>query len=239
MKKNDVTRFLKEHTGTILTVSSCICTAATAYFGIQAGLKLSEIDTDDKKEIAKTCLPVGIACASAIGLSVAADISHCRKLTSLANTCLLSGIGYMNYREEVIKRYGEEVDADIIATTIADNCAFHCTTYDVADTKCHWIFDPCMDGIPCVSFDAYERDVIHAEYHFNRNYILRFGASINDLIEMYTGGRLDNEDADIYGWIPDDNEVYFVDIEHHMIEGCTVPTFRITPVFIPWNIDED
>lgn len=241
MRKNDVKTFLKKNTGTILTVSSCICTGLTAYFGIQAGLKLANNDTDDKKEIVKTCLPVGLCCAGSIGLSVAADISNRKQITTLVNTCLLAGISYTNYREEVKKRYGEDVDAEIIATTIADNCAYHCTAPGTPDVLCHWILNTGDDRIPKIEFDAYEREVIHAEYHINRNYIIMGQQSITDVLSFF-GKKPNNsyrEYADTNGWKIDDNEVYFIDFEHNERLDTEEKTFEICPLFSPWSLLED
>lgn len=223
--------FIKNNSGTLLTIAGGLGMIATTALSIKAGMDIKEKKLDTKESI-KACIPAVIGCAGSIACVVAGDALNRKQKSELLATCAAIGSSYSCYRNEIIKRYGEDVDNEIV-DTVSNSCYRHHMAPEVSDKVCHWIIDMCVDGLPIYEIDARERDIIHAEYHVNRNYILGSEQSINDLYKLL-GIECSTKDLikqEMYGWKIDDSEVYFLDFEHEKIDDNT---FRLTPLWAPW-----
>lgn len=232
IKPNKYTNFIKNNSGTLLTIAGSIGMIATTFFSVKKGMEIKEKELDIKEGI-KTCIPVIAGCAGSIACVVAGDALNRKQKSELLAMCATAGASYSAYRKEVIQRYGEEVDKEIL-DTVANCCDYHYMAPEIPDNVCHWVLNLYQDGIPTYEFDARERDVIHAEYHFNRNYILAGAQSVNDLLRMMCILGPDEEGDEIndaYGWMIDDSEIYFVDFAHRKISEDTI---EIYPIFAPW-----
>lgn len=235
MTKTNFKSFIKTNGPTLLTLASVISVITTTALSIKAGMDVSglcEEKKPDKKDLLKTCVPAFAFCAVSIGCALGADMLNRKQKSDLLAMCALAGSSYSSYRTEVIKRYGEEVDEDII-DTVSNSCCYHFMAPDIPDKKCHWILNLYDEHIPIYELDALERDIIHAEMHFNRNYILSGGQPVSSLLN-FLGIELSKDEkelADYYGWLINDDEIYYVDFEHTKIDDTT---FEIHPVFAPW-----
>lgn len=231
--------WIKNNAPTLLTIAGGVGTVVTSILGIRAGMKIRDYieDTEKpkKKEIIKACTPVVVSSALTIGCNVSADILNRQQKSDLLAISAMIGASYSGYRQEVINRYGAEVDREI-TDTVARNAECMYMAPDIPDKLCHWVINMYDENIPVLYFDAYERDVLHAEMHFNRNYILGGGQSVSALLEFLGFARTPYdgmwENTDIYGWAINDSEIYYVDFEHRKIGE---DTFELHPVFAPWR----
>lgn len=187
-----------------------------------------------KKDIIKACIPVAVSSVVTIGCNISADILNRQQKSDLLAMCALIGSSYSGYRTEVMRRYGAEVDREI-TDTVAKNCEMMYMAPEIPDKLCHWKLNLCQDDLEIYEFDAYERDVLHAEMHFNRNYILCGQQSVYNLLLFF---GLDSPTSrvytvnDVYGWAINDSEIYYIDFEHRKIDENT---FEIYPIFSPWK----
>lgn len=187
----------------------------------------------DRKDVIKACIPVAVSSVVTLACNISADILNRRQKSDLLAICALVGSSYSGYRQDIIKRYGREIDKEIV-DTVASNCSVCYMAPDIPDNMCHWVLDLYCDGLPRFEFDAFERDVLHAEMHFNRNYIYSGDANVVDLLNML-GICVKNEENSLlnsYGWSINDDEIYYIDFEHMKIDENTV---KIYPVFSPWK----
>lgn len=142
---------------------------------------------------------------------------------------------YNDYRNAVIDRHGAEEDEEIRrGILVAERCDQHYWDDGINNPDKKRIF---WDRISNNEIEMYERDAIHAEYHFNRNFVGSGCASLNDFYNM-VGLPLTDDACDL-GWTCYDG-IFWVDIEHiptihpdgrEVVEFCF-----ITP---PEKIDED
>lgn len=231
--------FIKNNIPTILSIIGGVGAVATAVLGVRAGIKIGDYIDDTitiehekpkKKEIAKLCIPVAIACGTTVACGISADILNRGQKNDLLAMCMAIGSSYSGYRQEVVRRYGAEVDKEIV-DTVAKCPEVCCMCPDIPDKKVHWIIDMCVDSLGQYELDAYERDVINAERHLNRNYILGGEQSYGDFLRFlgFEVASFDNEN--VYGWAINDSEIYYLDFYHSKIDENT---FKITPIFAPW-----
>lgn len=224
---------IKDKIPIALTVVGSISTIASTCLGIKAGMEIADLysndESPDMKKVIKTCIPSGITCLTAVGCDIANAVVTKKQANSLISLCSAVGSSYAAYRYEIQKRYGEEIDNDIIET-ISPYCDVCYMNPEIPDKKCHWIVDMCCDDIPVYELDAYERDIINVEKHFNRNYVLSGFQSAYSFFDFLNIPNIDNRIKD-YGWAMNDAEIYFVDFEHTKVADGV---FRITPLWAPW-----
>ena len=186
-----------------------------------------EMDTKEKLLAAAPCyIPTALVEAAALA-SILCNHAVNRKLqASLITSYALLEKVFHGYRKEIVNRHGEAEDKEIMEGTIREQCDYHYTDSDVASKKMTF-FEPYTGQ----SFERYERDVIDAEYHFNRNYVMRGCASLNELCEML--GIKGTKDGEVNGWNID-SELYWVDFEHvAKIDKLGNKYYEIVPVFEP------
>ena len=86
-------------------------------------------------------------------------------------------------------------------------------------------------------FYAYEREVMDAEYHFNRNYQLGCGTqTVNNLLYFLNLPDM-GEEGYKNGWCAED-EIYWIDFEHDEQNDEDGVYYVINTVFAPSNIEE-
>ena len=94
---------------------------------------------------------------------------------------------------------------------ILQNCNYNHIGCDVPDEKATWV-----EEISGESIDAYEKEIIDAEYHFNRNFTMRGYASLNELYEFL--GMPQTEYGKSVGWTTSDG-IFWVDFEHRIVNN--------------------
>lgn len=142
---------------------------------------------------------------------------------------------YKRYRSKLIELKGEETDQEIRAAMVRDHAWFHpIDMSDVPDLKVTF-----YDERSGVTFQRYEREVIDAEYHINRIFVMQGGVSLNTYYEFL--GLPKVPDGDEIGWSCMD-EMYWIDFEHKLItnqDDGGDDIYEIVPLFEPHRFDED
>lgn len=156
--------------------------------------------------IAECFLPTAALATGTITCILGANALNKRNQAMLMSALESFRTRYGAYRQNVIDRYGEEVDKEIEAETIRKFSDFHAIDFDEPDIKMTF-----MEPIGGQKFEAYERTVMDAEYHYNRNYVLGGVITYNSLMDMF--GLQHIPDGDDIGWCYDDG-ILWVDFSH-------------------------
>ena len=165
-----------------------------------------ELTTNEKIVVgAKAYAPaIGMGVATIACILGAGALSY-RAQKSLMSAYALLSEQYKMYRKTNIELFGEENDEAIIESMVAMQYPEICTRTDTPDTKRTFV-EPVTGKV----FEAYERDVIMAEYHLNRNMMSRGYATLNEFLAFL---RLEPDDPDNVGWTYCDGYMW-IDISH-------------------------
>ena len=223
MKLADKTKlYLSRNSSTILTVISALGVVTTVVMAVKATPKAMILLDNAKKEkneeltviekvqvAAPVYIPTVIMGAASIACMFGANALNKNKQASLASAYALLDNYHKQYRKTLIDLHGEEIDVEVRNEMARHNCSFHQIGLDVPDNKV--IF---YDEISGESFVRYEREVMDAEYHLNRNFALRGYASYNEFRMFMDLPPTDYGDE--IGWSIDGGYSW-IDFEHRLI----------------------
>jgi hypothetical protein len=224
--------FIKKNAGTILSVMGSIGVVATAITAARAAPKAIKLLDDareekgsklSKMEIAqigfKTYLPVGLVSVATITCIMSANVLSRNKQANITSAYALLDQSYKDYRRKVIEMYGEETDHKIIEAIAVDRAK------EVRISASHMCdnVDLSLDdssGKPVLWYEEYSKrffeatleQILSAEYHLNRNYILRGCATINEMYDFF--GLDPVEWGDDLGWEPMDEGEFWIEFNH-------------------------
>lgn len=219
---------------TILTVVGAVGMVATVVLAVSETPKALEVIENAKKNqeepmtkfdmvkaTAPIYIPAALTGAATLGCFFGANVLSAKQIESL-NGALLSAVTYHQaYREKCIDIAGSEVDEQIRTELARKFPNVHVNNLDIPDQKCIWLDEDTGETI-----EAYEREIMDAEYHINRNYILHGGVSLNEFREMLGFTQtLDGEDR---GWWMEDGYMWidFYHVEISRDDGGT-PIYAI------------
>jgi hypothetical protein len=208
------TRFLKNHSATILTFVGVVGVVATAVSAAKAtpkALELLDKATEEKgeeltkTEIVKTAGPAYIPSvligASTIACVFGANVLNKHQQATIVSAYALANNAYKEYRGKVVELFGEETDNKVRDAIAMDKRNEEITAYApgqgplVVSRGEKLLFYEEHRG---KYFEATMEDVINAEYHLNRNLTLR---GYTDLNEFYSFLGLEPTDfGDGLGW---------------------------------------
>lgn len=223
-------RFAKKNAPTILT---CIGSAGvvgtavlTAKASIRASKLLEEAENEKGEELTvkesirvagPAYIPAVLVGASTIACIFGANILNQRKQASLASAYALIDNSYRQYKNKVKELYGEETHNNIIDAIAKEQPKeVHITAGGVISNYTQEIES---DSEPRLFYDEYSgryfestiEKVLLAEYHLNRNYILRGFARLNEFYEFL--GLEPKDYGDAVGWDVC-GEIYWIDFNH-------------------------
>lgn len=150
------------------------------------------------------------------------------------------GETYKKYRAKVTEEYGAEKDREIVNDIAVEQCKEHSiyaydgflTVEQVIDEfspeKRLWYFSPTGNPDDGIFFESSLENVLAAEYHLNRNFVIEGEQSVNDLLEFL---GLERVGAD-YGWTLDDG-FYWVDFDHPKTTIKGRECYIINPIYGP------
>lgn len=150
------------------------------------------------------------------------QILNKRQQASLASAYAIVDQSFKDYKNKVKELYGEETHQEIvnsIAIEKAEDVYIHseclCTNCDLSVEGN--IGEPKMfyDEYSNRYFEATIEQVMAAEYHLNRNYILRGCAVLNELYEFL--GLSTTDYGSVVGWAPLDEGMYWIDFNHRKV----------------------
>lgn len=239
--------------GIVLTVLACAGVVSTAVLAAKAtpkALLLLEEKPEDTSvfEKALTVAPVyiptmvsGVATVSCIlGIGVLSR----RQQAALASAYAMVSSNYKRYQDKVKELYGEEVHNNVIDAIVKEKVSDDHFIYStgLVDTETldgfidekHLFYDAFSDRY----FETTMSNVLQAEYHFNRNYVLRGGSCVNEFYDFLGIDHI--ESGDELGWSYCELEIQWLDFNHRMVEiaedglECCV----IEMVFAPQIMEE-
>ena len=231
---------MKKHTSLILSLVGIAGLVATSVLSAKAAVKTNDILRQaeqekgvplTKSETIKTAVPVYLP-AILMGTATATCILGIHILDRRQQASLISAYSILEnyhkeYRKKVIEFHGEEADRKIQDAILRDRCDVCLNHLDVPDNKL--IFYESISG---ESITAYEKEIMDAEYHLNRNFVLRGYASLNEFYKFL--GLPETEDGDRLGWSCSYGYSW-IDFEHHLVskdDGGT-PVYEIVFIFEP------
>lgn len=182
-------------------------------------------------------IPPVAMCAGTIAGILGANALNNKRQASLISSYALLEQCYKRYRETLVDLHGpaadEEVRENMGEVEIArGNCMWHRTDIQEPDRLLRW-YEP----ISKQWFEAYERVVMDAEYHFNRNYQLSCGTqTVNNLLYFLNIPDMGEEGA-VLGWCAED-EIYWIDFEHDEKADEKGIYYEIRTVVDPTNVEE-
>ena len=213
---------------------------ATAVMAAKNTIKAKEIldtritEDSTKLEVVKTVLPAYLPTiatgAATIACIAGSSILSKKSQASLASAYALSNETFKKYRSKLIELHGEEADKEIREAIVRTNPEYRCWGVDAPDKKLTF-----YDDIGDRTFTMYERELMDAEYHFNRNFALSGEQTLNQFYEMIGLDPID--EGDKIGWNICDG-ICWVDIQHTPIKSKTGKTiYRLDYVFSPEEMD--
>lgn len=237
--------YLRRRAPTILTIIGSAGVVVTAVLAARATPKalhiLEETREEKNKELTvlETILEAGPVYFPAVAMGTASilcivgsNLLNHKTQQSLASAYALMDRGFKEYRNKLIELHGEEVDLEVRNALAREHCEYHIRPLEFPDDKKLTFYEP----ISKQTIRCYERELLDAEYHLNRNFVLGGCASINDFLYMLGLDLMDG--GDNIGWDACDG-YYWVDFEHRLVSNDDGSEFYIIDTVFPPNLFED
>lgn len=223
--------FFKRHGSTILTCMGAVGVVATSIMAVKATpkaleqIKEAEEEKGDdltKLEIIKatgtTYIPSIAMGVGSIACIFGANILNKNQQASLASAYALIETSFKEYKNKLKELYGEETHNNIIDAIAVEKATDMWVRSDYLCTECDLAIDE--DSEPRLFYDMHSgryfettiEQVLSAEYHLNRNYILRGYAYLNELYEFL--GIEQTDYGSVLGWAPNDDGMYWIEFSH-------------------------
>lgn len=238
------TKFLRKNGPTILSLVACGGVLGTSVSMSKATVKTKQKleDTAEAKgkvlsnlEIvaiaAPIYLPSVILAGSTIACILGANVLNQRRQAALVSAYALADTTFKEYREKLIELHGKEMDEEIRGEIARNHYDYHVIGIEHPDQKVTW-YEPYSDRF----FEMYERELIDAEYHLNRNFILGGSRSLNDLYEML--GLPATPKGDKVGWCVCDGYMW-IDFEHVLQKNYDGKEYYILQSVFPPMTEEE
>lgn len=229
----------KSYTSTILTIVGAlgvVATAAMAARDSKKAVKLVEEKRDEKGEeltpketvlaAAPAYIPTAITVGSTIACIFGANLANKQTQASIASAYALVNHSYKQYQDNLKELYGEEADEAIREAMVREHHDFHQIDLNTPDRKVTF-----LEPISGHFIERYEIEINDAEYHLNRNFVLRGYASLNEFYEFL--GLPKTEEGEKLGWTSTDG-YFWLDFEHILCEDKDGNEFyEIAMIFNP------
>lgn len=216
--------YLKRSSPTILSCAAVIGAVAASVMAVKATPKamkiLEEAEKDKgeeltKREIVIAAAPVYIPSLS-IGLAsvmciLGANVLNKRQQAALAGAYALMENSYKEYRNKVKELFGKDGDEKVRSAVAKDRYEAGDIDLSFGDGK-----ELFYEEISGEFFERTRDEIVSAEYHFNRNFILRGYATLNEFYEFL--GLPKTEEGEMLGWSLDVGFAFYgyswVNFEH-------------------------
>lgn len=224
MKNYNLSQHFRRSLPTILTSLGVIGAVASTVMAVKATPKALELleeaerekgETLTIEEEALTAAPVYIPTLfvgmSAIACIFGANALNKRAQASLASSYALLSSYHKAYRSKLIELKGKEADIEVTNSMAREHCNVCQINSDAPDREVVF-YDKMSDRY----FRRYEREVMDAEYHLNRNFVLRGYTTLNEFYAFL--GLPETKQGNELGWTASDG-YYWVDFEHRPVKG--------------------
>ncbi|MBO5319064.1 MAG: hypothetical protein J6B01_04555 [Ruminococcus sp.] len=226
----ELNQFLRKNGSTILTCAGAVGVVTTAVLSVKAtpkALQKLEEAKEEKKEdlttlekvkaVGPSYIPAVLSGVGTLACIFGANTLSRRQQAALSSAYALVDASFKEYKTKLKELYGEETHnkiVDAIAVEKADEMyvrsGYMCGTCDLGGEGSNpAIF---YDEHSGRYFSATIEQVITAEYHLNRNYILRGYAYLNEFYEFL--GIDETDYGSVLGWTPTDDGEYWIEFNH-------------------------
>lgn len=245
--------FLSRNASTILTLIGGAGVVGTAVLAVTATPKamsrMEEAKIEKGEELTtwetvKVAAPAYIP-AVAVGASTlmcifGANLLGKRSQAALASAYALVNESYNQYKGKLKELYGEEAHnniVDAIAVEKAEDIRVYSQSIatlcdlSVADGTSEPVLF--YDEFANRYFQSTIEQVMNAEYHINRNFVLRGYVTLNEFYEFL--GIEQTEYGSTVGWSICDDEMYWIDFNHRkvLIDNDTMEAYIIETPYGP------
>lgn len=226
--------FWKRNGSTILTCAGAVGLLVTGVMAAKATpkalKKIEEAKEEKGEDLTKleairvagpSYIPTVLVGVSTIACMFGANVLSKRNQAALASAYALLDSSYKEYKETLKELYGEEAHQNImdhiviekakeVGITAESLCANTCLTDD----------ESCGDPVLFYEewsgryFESTIEQVITAQYHTNRNFVLRGYTPLNELYEFL--GLEPTDYGSALGWAVED-ELYWIDFNHRKV----------------------
>ena len=227
--------FWKRNGSTILTCAGAVGVVTTTVLAVKATPK-ALVKMDQAKEekgedlsvletvriAGPSYIPSILIGASTLVCILGANVLNKHNQAALASAYALLDTSFKEYKNKLKELYGEETHNNIIDSLMIEQAkeigvrgSYFATTCDLtADESCS---EPVLfyEEHSNRYFESTIEQVINAEYHLNRNYILRGYSYLNELYEFL--GLEETDYGSVLGWAPNDDGMYWIDFNHRRV----------------------
>lgn len=217
--------FIQRRGPTILTCLGVLGVVSTTILAIKSTPKAVKLLDDAKEEkgddltvveVIRQAGPVYIPTvsvgAATIACIIGANTINQKRQASLASALYFTNNALKEYRDKVVECFGENADIQVRDAIAKDKYK----ESGVTASDDNLVF---FDEWSGRFFESTEEDVLLAEYHFNRNFVLRGYATLNELYEFLNLPV--TELGETLGWSLYAGEAFYgyswVDFEHRKI----------------------
>lgn len=224
--------FFSRNASTILTIIGGIGVVGTAVLAAKATPKAIVMLEDAKEEKGEELtkwetvkvatpayIPAIVTGASTLVCVFGANVLNKRTQASLASAYALIDNAYKEYKNKLKELYGEEAHnkiVDAIAVEKAEDirvCNYNLTSYcdlsiEDGTSEPRLFYDEYSNRF----FETTVEQVMNAEYHLNRNFVLRGFVYLNEFYEFL--GLEPTEYGSEVGWSIDDDGIFWIDFNH-------------------------
>ena len=248
---------LKKHTSTVLCITAAGGIIITAVLSAKAAPKAAELlktkEADENRELtlrekiktaAPAYIPTVISCALTIACVFCANIMNKKQQASIASAYALLSSNFSNYKNKLQELYGEDAHDKIMEALNAEEarsipiyapsvCGECSLGLEHTDERKRLFYDIYSERY----FESTISQVLQAQYHINRNFVLGGDVVLNDFYLFLGIDKVDGGD-DIgwsclggYEWIDFNNTISTLE------DGTKY--YRIDAMFPPENFAED
>ena len=221
---------VKRYMPTILTCAGAVGLVVTTVVAIKATPKAYERIEKAKKEkgddltkleLVKAAAPVYVPTiligAGTLACMFGANVLNKRQQAALISAYTLIDNSYKEYKKKLVELYGEEVHQNVVDAIAAEKAEEMHITSDCLCAICDMSTEDYSD--PILFYDEYSHryfeapieQVLMAEYHLNRNFVLRGYTTLNEFYEFL--GIEQTKEGEVLGWAVED-EFYWIDFNH-------------------------
>lgn len=224
--------FVRRNSSTVLTVLGSVGVVATAYATARAtpkAMQLLKEAEEDKGEGLTVCekiivstpiyLPAAILGITTVACIFSANMLNQRNQATIQSAYALLDQTYKDYRRKCKELYGEDADHRIIeALAVEESKNIHVSAYYISSDVDLSLEENASKPVLWYEenshrfFEASLEKVLTAEYHLNRNYILRGETNLNELYSFL--GLRPTDEGEVKGWAPYDCCDFWIEFNH-------------------------
>lgn len=189
----------------------------------------------------KCYIPAAVFGISTIACIMGINSLNKRQQAALTSAYALVQNSYKEYKDKLKELYGEETHNAVVDAIVKEKCedvyisapgGFYNSTLDFDESAEPEITRTFYDSFSQRYFETTIANVIEAEYHLNRNYMLGGDVTLNDFYELL--GLEKTDIGSTLGWSSYTGDILWLDFNHRLTtldDGMEI--FIIDMVFEP------